>query len=67
MEKKKKKIGGTKDMKAKDKNIWILILFILAGIVVGGLLGELASRNRFPMVAWIWRKFWTNTTSSIGP
>lgn len=30
-------------MATKDKNIWILILFVLAGIVVGGLLGELAS------------------------
>lgn len=30
-------------MKARDKSIWILILFIFAGIVVGGLLGELAS------------------------
>ena len=29
-------------MKARDKSIWILILFIFAGIVVGGLLGELA-------------------------
>ena len=29
-------------MKTRDKSIWILILFILAGIVVGGLLGELA-------------------------
>ncbi len=32
-------------MATRDKNIWILVLFILAGIVVGGLLGELASRN----------------------
>lgn len=30
-------------MATRDKNIWVLILFIFAGIVVGGLLGELAS------------------------
>lgn len=30
-------------MATRDKNIWILIIFIFAGIVVGGLLGELAS------------------------
>ena len=30
-------------MATRDKNIWILVLFIFAGIVVGGLLGELAS------------------------
>lgn len=40
-------LGGTKDMATKDKNIWILVLFILAGIVVGGLLGELASHVDF--------------------
>ena len=31
-------------MATKDKNIWVLLIFILAGLVVGGLLGELASR-----------------------
>lgn len=34
-------------MATKDKNIWILIIFILCGIVVGGLLGELASSVDF--------------------
>ncbi len=34
-------------MATRDKNIWILVLFILAGIVVGGLLGELASHVDF--------------------
>lgn len=27
----------------KKKNVWIFILFIFAGLVIGGLLGELAS------------------------
>ena len=36
-------------MATKDKNIWILVLFILSGIVVGGLLGELAKN-----VDWLW-------------
>lgn len=27
----------------REKNVWILILFILCGIVIGGLLGQLAS------------------------
>ena len=31
----------------REKNVWILILFILCGIVVGGLLGELASNVDF--------------------
>ena len=31
-------------MATRDKNIWILLIFILSGLVIGGLLGELASR-----------------------
>ena len=31
----------------KNKNAWICILFILAGLVIGGLLGELASNVDF--------------------
>ena len=34
-------------MATKDKNIWILIVFILSGLVIGGLLGELAARVDF--------------------
>ena len=36
-------------MATRDKNIWILIIFILSGLVVGGLLGELAGQ-----VDWLW-------------
>ena len=31
-------------MATKDKNIWILLIFILSGIVIVGLLGEIASK-----------------------
>ncbi|HBC85167.1 MAG: DUF4321 domain-containing protein [Clostridia bacterium] len=34
-------------MATREKNIWILIIFILSGLVVGGLLGELASKVDF--------------------
>lgn len=30
-------------MATKDKNIWILLIFILSGLVIGGLLGQLAT------------------------
>jgi len=30
-------------MASRDKSVWILIIFLLAGLVVGGLLGEIAS------------------------
>jgi hypothetical protein len=30
-------------MATREKNIWILIVFILSGLVIGGLLGQLAS------------------------
>lgn len=36
-------------MATKDKNIWILIIFILSGLVIGSLLGELAKS-----VSWLW-------------
>lgn len=31
-------------MATKEKNMWILLLFICAGLVIGGLLGEVASQ-----------------------
>ena len=34
---------GKLEMATKEKNTWILILFILAGLVIGGLIGQLAS------------------------
>ena len=34
-------------MAMKEKNIWILLVFILSGLVVGGLLGELAGKIDF--------------------
>ena len=34
-------------MATRAKNIWILLVFILSGIVVGGLLGNLAGRVDF--------------------
>jgi len=34
-------------MATRDKNIWILMLFILSGLVIGGLLGNLAGQVDF--------------------
>ena len=34
-------------MAMKEKSIWILIIFILSGLVIGGLLGTLASKVDF--------------------
>ena len=36
-------------MATREKSIWILIIFILAGLVIGGLLGEIAKS-----VNWLW-------------
>ncbi len=30
-------------MKSRDNNVWVLILLLLSGIVLGGLIGEMAS------------------------
>ena len=38
-------------MATREKNIWILVLFILSGIVVGGLLGDLASNISY--LSWL--------------
>ena len=34
-------------MAMKEKNIWILLIFILSGLVIGGLLGEIAGKVDF--------------------
>jgi len=34
-------------MAVKEKSIWILLIFILSGLVVGGLLGEIAGKVEF--------------------
>lgn len=34
-------------MATRDKNIWILILCLLAGLVIGGLLGDIAKNVDF--------------------
>ena len=31
-------------MATRDKNTWVILLFIVAGLVIGGLLGEVASQ-----------------------
>ena len=45
-------------MATKEKNIWILIIFILSELVIGGLLGELAGK-----VDWLW---WLSYSQSFG-
>lgn len=35
-------------MAIKEKNTWVLLFFILAGLVIGGLLGQLAGQ-----VSWL--------------
>ena len=45
-------------MATKEKNIWILLIFILSGLVVGGLLGELANK-----IDWLW---WLSYGESFG-
>ena len=34
-------------MATREKNIWILLVFILAGLVIGGLIGQLAQNIYF--------------------
>jgi len=34
-------------MATREKSFWILLIFLLSGLVIGGLLGEIASRIDF--------------------
>lgn len=34
-------------MATREKNVWILLVFILSGLVIGGLLGQLAENIDF--------------------
>lgn len=45
-------------MATREKNIWILIVFILSGLVIGGLLGKIASS-----ISWLW---WLAYEQSFG-
>lgn len=45
-------------MATREKNIWILLVFLLSGLVIGGLLGEIASK-----VDWLW---WLSYGESFG-
>ena len=45
-------------MATKEKNFCILLIFLLSGLVIGGLLGELANK-----VDWLW---WLGYGESFG-
>ena len=45
----RKKKKGMMEMATREKRGWILVIFILSGLVIGGLLGELAAK-----VDWLW-------------
>lgn len=38
-------------MATKEKNIWVLLIFLLSGLVIGGLLGEISSKVDF--LSWV--------------
>ena len=46
------------NMATKEKNFWILLVFLLSGLVVGGLLGILAEG-----IDWLW---WLTYGQSFG-
>ena len=46
-----KRMRGETQMAVREKNIWILLVFLLSGLVIGGLLGEIASS--VPALWWL--------------
>lgn len=45
-------------MATKEKNIWVLLVFLLSGLVIGGLIGKLATG-----VPWLW---WLSYSQEFG-
>lgn len=45
-------------MATRERSFWILLVFLLSGLVIGGLLGEIASK-----VDWLW---WLSYGESFG-
>lgn len=45
-------------MATREKNVWVFLVFLLAGLVVGGLIGKLASG-----VSWLW---WLSYAQEFG-
>ena len=52
-------------MAAKDRNIWILIVFLLSGLVLGGLLRRNSKEGRLLMVVILWARIWTFKSNCI--
>ena len=38
-------------MARREKNIWVFLIFLLSGLVIGGLLGEIA--NKIDFLSWL--------------
>ena len=45
-------------MATREKNIWVFLVFLLSGLVIGGLLGKLAAG-----VPWLW---WLSYEQAFG-
>lgn len=45
-------------MATREKNIWLFLVFLLSGLVIGGLLGKLASG-----ISWLW---WLSYEQAFG-
>ncbi|MGN1351428.1 MAG: hypothetical protein ACI4VE_01355 [Clostridia bacterium] len=41
-------------MATKQKNIWVLLVFLLSGIVIRRITWRISRTSRFPLVAFLW-------------
>ena len=46
-------------MATKEKNFWILLVFLLSGLVIGRIAWGTGEKNRFSMVVILWTGIWT--------
>ena len=55
--------GNRIKMAVREKGSLVLIIFILCGLVIGGLIGELTAGVSW--LTWIWTTIWNSRASNI--
>lgn len=52
-------------MAAKEKNFWILLVFLLSGLVIGRIIRGTSDKGTMAMVVKLWTRIWIIITSNF--
>ncbi len=52
-------------MATKEKNFWILLVFLLSGLVIGRITRGTSNESFMALVVELWSRIWTIITSNI--